>query len=92
MTRRRNPPPRTVRPKKKDQEQLDNDLRVARQNRKAEIQQKQMLRRLQWDQEGDDPEGDDNIPILGADDDGNAEEADDEEEDDEEEGPAKKKR
>jgi hypothetical protein len=88
MTRRRNPPPRPVRPNrsKKDQEQLDNDLRMARQNRKAEHQQKQMLRRLEWDSEGEDLDTDDNIPMLGADDDGNAGDADDEEE-----GPAKKR-
>jgi hypothetical protein len=94
MTRRRNPPPRPLRPNrsKKDAEQLDNDLRMARQNRKAEIHQKQMLRRLEWDSEGEVVDEDDDTPLLGADDDGNEGDADDEDADDEDETPAKKKR
>jgi hypothetical protein len=73
-----------MRPKsKKDQEQLDNDLRVARQNRKAEIQQKQALRRLEWDGEPEDGNDDETLPMLGADDDGETgNDADDDEEED----------
>ena len=56
MTRRRNPPPRTGRPLRpgKDKEQLDTDLRNAKVARKAESQQKNRLRRHEWDDEVED--------------------------------------
>jgi hypothetical protein len=54
VTRRRNPPPRgPIRPQRpgKEREQLESDLRIARANRKAASQEKQRLRRREWDEE-----------------------------------------
>ncbi len=52
MTRRRNSPSRrplgTGRPSK-DREAIESELRAARANRKADHQQKQALRRREWD-------------------------------------------
>jgi hypothetical protein len=81
MTRRRNPPPRPLRPNrsKKDQEQLDNDLRVARANRRAENHQKQMLRRREWDQDGADDAED--LPMESEADDEEATDDDDDDDD-----------
>ena len=59
MTRRRNPPPRRPQRPTKDKDQVDSDLRVARANRKAESQQKQKLRRLEWDEDAEEVLGDD---------------------------------
>ena len=53
MTRRRNPPPRNpsrpTRPSK--DKDLDSDLRTAKVARKADSQQKQRLRRREFDEE-----------------------------------------
>jgi hypothetical protein len=59
MTRRRNPPPRRPlgpgRPSGKEKEQnVDNELRLARAVRKAESLQKQRLRRGDWDADYDE--------------------------------------
>lgn len=55
MTRRRNPPPRNpsrpLRGPSKDKDQVDSDLRTAKVARKADSQQKQRLRRLEFDEE-----------------------------------------
>ena len=71
MTRRRNPPPRrptsgTGRPGGKDKDQnVDNDLRLARAVRKAESLQKQRLRRGDWDADYGDLDNDLSEADLG---------------------------
>lgn len=69
MTRRRNPPPRPQRPNRpnKEKDTLDNDLRLARATRKAESQQKQQLRRREWNSELDGPEEEFDFFELGED-------------------------
>jgi hypothetical protein len=57
MTRRRNPPPRNPAGplrSKKNTESVDNELRLARAARRADSQQKQRLRRGEWETEPDD--------------------------------------
>ena len=60
MTRRPNPPshrpPGSARGAPKDRATIDSELRAARAKRKAASQQKQALRRLEWDQEVSDVE------------------------------------
>jgi len=62
MTRRPNPPshrpPGSARGAPKDRATIDSELRAARAKRKAASQQKQALRRLEWDQEVPDVEED----------------------------------
>jgi hypothetical protein len=68
MTRRRNPPPRQpLRPQRSKEQEIDNDLRLARATRKAESMQKQQLRRQQWDNDYDDVEVDPDGALPGDD-------------------------
>ena len=62
MTRRRNPPshrPPGSNRASKDRDTIDSELRAARANRKADSQQKQALRRLEWDAEMPEAEEED---------------------------------
>lgn len=56
MTRRRSTPPgRSSRPQRPPKEKdIDNDLRLARASRKADAQQKQRLRRQEWETDADE--------------------------------------
>lgn len=84
MTRRRNPPPRRPLRPTKDKDQLDSELRMARANRKSDSLQKQKLRRLEWDEDAENPGEDDleEAPLFGE----PTDEAQDEEEEEDESG------